>query len=181
MVYWIALALVVATLGLILLLLRSRYGLALTAIRDNELAALSNGVDVARVKLVVYVLAAGGTAMVGALIFLQKLRISPDAAFSVNDWTAFVIFITVIGGIGRIEGPIVGTIVFFALRQTLADQGTLYLLMLGAVAIVVMLKAPKGIWGMIVEKLDWQVFPLQRRVVVVPQPERLSLSEKEKK
>ncbi|MEA3023053.1 MAG: branched-chain amino acid transport system permease protein, partial [Alphaproteobacteria bacterium] len=134
MIYWIALALAVAILGLILLLLRSRYGLALTAIRDNELAASSNGVDVARVKLGVYVLAAGGTAMVGALIFLQKLRISPDAAFSINDWTAFVIFITVIGGIGRIEGPIVGTIVFFALRQTLADHGTLYLLMLGAVA-----------------------------------------------
>ena len=180
MIYWIALALAVAILGLILLLLRSRYGLALTAIRDNELAALSNGVDVARVKLVIYVLAAGGTATVGALIFLQKLRISPDAAFSVNDWTAFVIFITVIGGIGRIEGPIVGTIVFFALRQTLADHGTLYLLMLGAVAIVVMLKAPKGIWGVIVEKLDWQVFPLQRRVVYGPQSERRSLSEKEK-
>jgi len=180
MIYWIALALAVAILGLILLLLRSRYGLALTAIRDNELAALSNGVDVARVKLVIYVLAAGGTATVGALIFLQKLRISPDAAFSVNDWTAFVIFITVIGGIGRIEGPIVGTIVFFALRQTLADHGTLYLLMLGAVAIVVMLKAPKGIWGVIVEKLDWQVFPLQRRVVFGPQSERKSLSEKEK-
>jgi len=180
MIYWIALALAVAILGLILLLLRSRYGLALTAIRDNELAALSNGVDVARVKLVIYVLAAGGTATVGALIFLQKLRISPDAAFSVNDWTAFVIFITVIGGIGRIEGPIVGTIVFFALRQTLADHGTLYLLMLGAVAIVVMLKAPKGISGVIVEKLDWQVFPLQRRVVFGPQSERRSLSEKEK-
>ena len=180
MIYWIALALAVAILGLILLLLRSRYGLALTAIRDNELAALSNGVDVARVKLVIYVLAAGGTATVGALIFLQKLRISPDAAFSVNDWTAFVIFITVIGGIGRIEGPIVGTIVFFALRQTLADHGTLYLLMLGAVAIVVMLKAPKGIWGVIVEKLDWQVFPLQRRVAFGPQSERKSLSEKEK-
>ncbi len=172
MIYWVALALMVAILGLILLLLRSRYGLALTAIRDNELAALSNGVDVARVKLVIYVLAAGGTAMVGALIFLQKLRISPDAAFSVNDWTAFVIFITVIGGIGRIEGPIVGTIVFFALRQTMADLGTLYLLMLGAVAILVMLKAPKGIWGVIVAKLDWQVFPLQRRVVFPPQSER---------
>ena len=51
--------------------------------------------------------------MVGALIFLQKLRISPDTAFSVNDWTAFVIFIVVIGGIGRLEGPIIGTIVFF--------------------------------------------------------------------
>jgi branched-chain amino acid transport system permease protein len=179
MIYWIALALVVAILGLILLLLRSRYGLALTAIRDNELAARSNGVDVGRVKLVVYVLAAGLTAMGGALIFLQKLRISPDAAFSVNDWTAFVIFITVIGGIGRIEGPIVGTIVFFALRQTLADHGTLYLLMLGAVAIVVMLWAPKGIWGVIVEKLDWQIFPLARRVIYAPPSERTSLSERE--
>jgi branched-chain amino acid transport system permease protein len=167
-VYWIALALAAAIIGLILLLLRSRYGLALTAIRDNELAARSNGVDVTRVKLVIYVFTACGTAMVGALIFLQKLRISPDAAFSVNDWTAFVIFITVIGGIGRIEGPIIGTIVFFALRQTLADQGPVYLLMLGAVAIVVMLKAPKGIWGVIVDKLDWQIFPLQRRVVFPP-------------
>jgi branched-chain amino acid transport system permease protein len=170
-VYWVALALVVAILGLILLLLRSRYGLALTAIRDNELAARSNGVDVARVKFVVYVFTAFGTAMVGALIFLQKLRISPDAAFSVNDWTAFVIFITVIGGIGRIEGPIVGTIVFFALRQTLADLGALYLLMLGAVAIVVMLWAPKGVWGLIVQKLDWQIFPLQRRVVLLSEPD----------
>jgi branched-chain amino acid transport system permease protein len=167
-VYWIALALVVAILALILLLLRSRYGLALTAMRDNELAARSTGVDVARVKFVVYVFTAFGTAMVGALIFLQKLRISPDAAFSVNDWTAFVIFITVIGGIGRIEGPIVGTIVFFALRQALADLGALYLLTLGVVAIVVMLWAPKGIWGLIVQKLDWQIFPLQRRVVFAP-------------
>src|SRR5206468_8887129 len=146
--------------------LRSRYGLALTAIRDNELAARSNGVDVARVKLVVYVLTAFGTAMIGALIFLQKLRISPDTAFSVNDWTAFVIFITVIGGIGRIEGPFVGTIVFFLLRQTLADLGTLYLLMLGAVAIVVMLWAPKGLWGLIVERFGIEVFPLERRVVI---------------
>jgi len=170
-VYWIALALAVAILALILLLLRSRYGLALTAIRDNELAAASNGVDVVRVKLVIYVFAACGTAMIGALVFLQKLRISPDAAFSVNDWTAFVIFITVIGGIGRLEGPIVGTIVFFALRQALADRGALYLLMLCVVAIVVMLKAPKGIWGLIVDRLDWQVFPLQRRLVPPPRPE----------
>ncbi len=176
-VYWVALALVTAIIALILMLLRSRYGLALTAIRDNELAARSNGVDVTRVKLVIYVFTACGTAMVGALVFLQKLRISPDAAFSVNDWTAFVIFITVIGGIGRIEGPIVGTVVFFALRQTLADLGPVYLLMLGAVAIVVMLKAPKGIWGVIVDRLDWQIFPLQRRVVFPPHPQDTARSE----
>jgi branched-chain amino acid transport system permease protein len=165
-IYWIALALAVAILGAIVALLRSRYGLALTAIRDNELGARSNGVDVVRVKYLVYVAVAVGTAMVGALIFLQKIRISPDTAFSVNDWTAFVIFITVIGGIGRIEGPIVGTVVFFLLRQTLADLGAIYLMVLGGVAIVVMLKAPKGLWGLIADRYGWQVFPLERRLVI---------------
>jgi len=164
-IYWLALTLTVIVLGAIVILLRSRHGLALTAIRDNELAAQSNGIDVWRIKFVVYVLTAFGTAMIGALIFLQKLRISPDTAFSVNDWTAFVIFITVIGGIGRIEGPIVGTIVFFLLRQALADLGSLYLLMMGAVAIVVMLWAPKGLWGMIAGRLGWQALPLQRHLV----------------
>jgi branched-chain amino acid transport system permease protein len=163
--YWIALALVVAVLALIVLLLRSRYGLALKAIRDSELAARCNGIAVTRTKVLVYIVTAFATAMIGALIFLQKLRISPDAAFSVNDWTAFVIFITVIGGIGRIEGPIVGTVVFFALRQTLADLGTLYLMMLGLVAILVMLAAPKGLWGLVVERFGFSVFPLERRVV----------------
>jgi branched-chain amino acid transport system permease protein len=166
LIYWLALAILVAILGGIVMLLRSRYGLALTAIRDNELAARSNGIDVARVKLVVYVITALGTSGIGALIFLQKLRVSPDTAFSVNDWTAFVIFITVIGGIGRVEGPIVGTIVFFALRQTLAESGTLYLMMLGLVAIVVMLKAPKGLWGFVADRWGVQLLPLARRLVV---------------
>ena len=166
-IYWLALGSPCSCWRRSCVLLRSRHGLALTAIRDNELAAQSNGIDVrARSNSIVYVLAAFGTAMVGALIFLQKLRISPDTAFSVNDWTAFVIFITVIGGIGRIEGPIIGTIVFFLLRQTLADLGSIYLLMLGAVAIVVMLWAPKGLWGLIAERFGWQALPLQRRLVL---------------
>ena len=170
-IYWLALALTAAVLAAIVALLRSRHGLALTAIRDNELAAQSNGIDVTRIKLIVYVLTGFGTAMIGALIFLMKLRISPDTAFSVNDWTAFVIFITVIGGIGRIEGPIVGTIVFFIMRQTLADLGSLYLLIMGAVAIVVMLWAPKGLWGLIAERFGWQALPLQRRLVLAPKTE----------
>jgi len=165
-IYWIALAQVAVILFAIVWLLRSRYGLALTAIRDNELGARSNGVDVARIKYAVYVAVAFGTAMVGALIFLQKFHISPDTAFSVNDWTAFVIFITVIGGIGRVEGPIIGTVVFFLLRQTLADLGAVYLLILGVVAIAVMLKAPKGLWGLIADRFGWQVFPLERRLVM---------------
>ena len=103
-------------------------------------------------------------ALVGALISLQKLRVSPDAAFSVNDWTAFVIFIVVIGGIGTIEGPIIGTIVFFLLREFLADFGTLYLLFLGTLAIVVMLAAPKGLWGYAAERFGWSLFPVGYRI-----------------
>jgi branched-chain amino acid transport system permease protein len=164
-IYWVALALVVLILGAMFALLRSRHGLALTAVRDNELASHSSGIDVVRLKFTVYVLTACGTGMVGALIFLMKLRISPDTAFSVNDWTAFVIFITVIGGIGRIEGPIVGTIIFFVLRQTLSDLGSLYLLMMGAVAIAIMLWAPKGLWGVVAERFGWQALPLQRRLI----------------
>jgi branched-chain amino acid transport system permease protein len=108
--------------------------------------------------------------MTGAFIFLQKLRVSPDAAFSVNDWTAYVIFIAVIGGIGTIEGPIVGTILFFLLRETLADLGTTYLMILGAVAIVVMLRMPKGLWGWFVARTGLTLVPIRRRVIFPAEP-----------
>jgi branched-chain amino acid transport system permease protein len=145
-------------------LLRSRYGLALTAIRDAEGAAVSLGVDSFRIKLAVYVATAFGTGVIGALIFLQKLRISPDAAFSVTDWSANVIFIVVIGGIGRIEGPIVGTLVFFGLRALLADFGAWYMIILGVIAIGVMLKAPHGLWGLLAARFDLDFFPVRRLV-----------------
>lgn len=162
--YWLALASAFIVLAAVYLFLRSRNGLALTAIRDNELAAGSLGIDIWRTKFIVYIATAALTAMVGGLIFLQKLRISPDAAFSVNDWTAFVIFIVVIGGIGTIEGPIIGTLIFFVLRETLADLGTIYLMVLGAAAILIMLKAPNGIWGLIRARFDVELFPLSFRV-----------------
>jgi len=163
--YWMALGAVALVIGFVWLLLRSRSGLALTAIRDNERASAGLGIDIWRTKFLVYVASAGLTAAVGALIFLQKLRISPDAAFNVNDWTAFVIFIVVIGGIGTIEGPILGVLVFFLLRETLADLGTIYLMILGAVAIVIMLKAPKGLWGTFAARFDLELFPVKHRVV----------------
>ena len=91
--YWLALILAVGTIALVYGVLRSRQGLALAAIRDNEGAAGSVGVDAFRTKVWVFVVAAFGTGLVGALIYLQKARISPDAAFSLLDWTANVIFI----------------------------------------------------------------------------------------
>ncbi|WP_299599343.1 branched-chain amino acid ABC transporter permease [uncultured Tateyamaria sp.] len=162
--YWLALGAAILVITAVYLFLRSRRGLALTAIRDSEVAASGLGIDIWRTKLEVYVVTSAFTAIIGGLLFLQKLRISPDAAFSVNDWTAFVIFIVVIGGIGTLEGPIIGTLLFFLLRETLADFGTIYLMVLGAVAIVVMLKAPKGVWGLIRDRYDLELFPLSYRI-----------------
>ena len=159
-IYALSLALLVLVLALIFLTLRSRLGLALTAIRDNELAARANGVDVERTKLIVYVAAAAGTAMIGAVIFLQKLRISPDSGFSVNDWTALVIFMVVIGGIGTFEGPILGALIYFLLRETLSQLGPYYLMALGAVAIAVMLVEPRGLWGALRARTGLQFLPL---------------------
>jgi branched-chain amino acid transport system permease protein len=163
-IYWITLMLGIGALALVYGLLRSRIGLALTAIRDSEVASSSLGVNIGRIKYAVYVTVAGVTAMVGSIIALQKIRVSPDSAFSVNDWTAIVIFIVVIGGIGTIEGPIVGTIVYFLLREFLADLGSFYLMLLGALAIVIMLLAPKGIWGYVAARWNISLFPTGYRV-----------------
>ncbi len=163
--YWAALALAAGTVLLVYLILRSRYGLALAAIRDSERAAESVGVDNFRTKLKVYIAAAAGTGMIGALVYLHKARISPDAAFSVADWTANVIFIVVIGGIGTIEGPIVGVLVFYVLQTNLAHWGTWYLILIGAFAIAIMLFAPRGIWGYLAERHGLVLFPIRRRLV----------------
>ncbi|HVY19789.1 MAG TPA: branched-chain amino acid ABC transporter permease [Bauldia sp.] len=169
-IYWIALVAMVAVIAAVYLLLRSRLGLALAAIRDGEVAAESIGVDIWRNKLIAYTIAACGTALAGALYFLSNGRISPDAGFSVLDWTAYIIFIVVIGGIGTIEGPIIGTIVFVVLRSTLSDHGPWYLILLGALGIAVMLVAPKGIWGVFSARTGIQLFPTRRRLEPVAPP-----------
>ena len=163
-IYWLLLLLGLGALALVYGLLRSRVGLALTAIRDSEVASASLGVDIRRIKYAVYVAAAGVTGMAGALIALQKIRVSPDAAFSVNDWTAIVIFIVVIGGIGTIEGPVIGTMIYFLLREYLADLGSTYLMILGALAIAVMLVAPQGVWGFVEQRFGLSLFPTGYRV-----------------
>ncbi len=161
--YALALAIGLASLVAVYVYLRSRQGLGLMAIRDSETASESLGIDVFRTKLAVYLIAAFGTGVTGALIYLNLLRISPDAAFSIN-WTAYTIFIVVIGGLGTLEGPIVGTVVFFFLREALSDYGAWYMILLGVLAVVAMLRFPQGLWGLVADRWDLHFFPVQRRV-----------------
>lgn len=160
---WMAIALGGGATLAVYWLLRSRHGLALTAVRDSEPAAESLGVSVVRMKWFVYLASAAGCGMVGALIFITKLRISPEAAFSM-DWTAAMFFVVIIGGIGTIEGPIVGTLIYFVLRQFLGDYGSGYMIVLGGVAVAFMLWIPRGVWGLMSNRFDLHFFPVQRRV-----------------
>ena len=138
-------------------------GLGLQAIRDNAMAARSVGVDPVRLKALVFLLTAFGTGLCGGLLFIQITRITPDAAFSLLDWTAFVLFVVVIGGIGTLPGPIVGVVVFYALERLLSDYGSAYLIVLGLFGIAVMLFARRGIWGSLSGRTGLELLPLGHR------------------
>jgi branched-chain amino acid transport system permease protein len=162
-VYWLSLIAVVLAVGVTYLVMRSRLGLGFTAIRDDAVAASSLGVRVTRSKRFVFVISAMGCALAGGMIAANTLRLQPESTFSVS-FSAFMIFMVVIGGLGTIEGPIVGAIVFFALQQWLSDLGSWYLVIIGVVAIVITLFLPRGIWGLISGNGRIRLFPVGYRL-----------------
>lgn len=170
--YWLALGVGAGSVLLVYAILRSRVGLALTAIRDDEAAARSLGVNVLRTKVLVWVIAAFGCGLAGAVIYLNLVRVEPAAAYDVN-WTAFMIFIVVIGGTGTIEGPIIGTVIFFMLQRELANYGAWYLIILGLVAVLTAVWIRGGIWGVVGRRLGIHLFPVQRRVRVSSEAKEL--------
>jgi len=157
--YWVSLAVTVIVIASIYLILRSPLGLVLTAVRDDETGARSIGARVSPAQRFVFLVAAAGCGAAGALLIISQLNVEPAAAFSVQ-WSAEMIFVTIIGGIGTIEGPILGTIIFFVLQQTLASYGTWYFIILGLLAMVVAIWAPRGLWGLIADRLHIRLFPV---------------------
>jgi branched-chain amino acid transport system permease protein len=157
--YWLALAVATGSIAGVYLLLRTRTGLQLTAIRDDESAAEAAGVRVGRAKRLVYLIAGVGTGAAGAIICLNTLTVQPESVYSVQ-WSAYMIFMVVVGGIGTIEGPLVGALLFFALQQALSAQGTVYLIILGVVGVVTVLLAPRGIWGSTIGRTSISIFPV---------------------
>lgn len=163
-VYWLSLAGVVIAVAATYLIMRSRLGLGFTAIRDDATAAGSLGVRVTRSKRFVFVVAAMGCGLAGAMITANTLRVQPDSIFSLN-YSVFMIFIVVIGGLGTIEGPILGAIVFFLLQQWLSDLGPWYLVILGVIAIVITLFLPRGLWGLVSGNGRIRLFPVGYRLM----------------
>lgn len=162
-VYWLAFGLAALALGSTWYLMRTRIGVGLTAMRDNEEAAGAIGVNLRRARILCFLWVSPFLGIAGAIITMQKLRVSPPASFSILDWTVYVIFIVVIGGIGSFEGPIIGTVIFFLIREFLNDLGVWHLIVLGAISIGVVLVEPKGIWGVVRRFLPDDLIPIGHR------------------
>ncbi|GGM94449.1 branched-chain amino acid ABC transporter permease [Streptomyces fuscichromogenes] len=157
--YWLTLAFAVLLLVLLFLLLRHRTGAALQAIRDDEDAAASLGVRVRPLKLMLFVLAGFGCGAAGALTLANTLFIQPQSIFGVQ-WSAYMIFMVLVGGIGTFEGPIIGAVLFFAVQYFFADQGAWYLIGLGLAAVAFALFLPRGLWSLLNDRLHVQLLPV---------------------
>jgi branched-chain amino acid transport system permease protein len=161
--YWMALASMGVMLGVIFFMLRSRLGSSIQAIRDNEEAAASVGVRVTATKRIIFMTAAVGCALAGGLWLATFTTFQPRSFFSIQ-WSAYMIFMVLVGGIGRFEGPILGAIIFFFIELWFGSAGVWYLIVLGLTALVFSLFLPKGIWGYVEDRFHVLLLPVGYRV-----------------
>ena len=157
--YWLALAAMAVAAAVVFALLRGRLGVSVQAIRDNEEAAASIGVRVLGGKRVIFILSAIGCAMAGTLWLATSITFEPKTYFSVQ-WSAYMMFMALVGGLGTFEGPILGAILFFLMESLFGATGVWYLVGLGAAAVVFSLFLPQGLWGFIENRFTWRFLPI---------------------
>lgn len=167
--YWVALGSMTAILGILFVLLRSRVGAAIQAIRDNEEAAAAVGVRVMATKRIIFVLAAFGAALAGALWLATAITFQPKTYFGVQ-WTAYMIFMVLVGGLGTFEGAILGAVIFFAIEAWFGASGVWYLVGLGATALAFSLFLPRGLWGFVERRFGINLLPLGYRITIGGKP-----------
>lgn len=161
--YWMALGSMLVLILILFSLLRSRTGAAIQAIRDNEMAADSVGVKVLATKRILFVIAAMGAAIAGALWLATAITFQPKTYFSVQ-WTAYMIFMVLVGGLGTFEGAVLGAVIFFAIESAFGATGVWYLVGLGMTALVFALFLPRGIWGTLEDRFGLQLLPVGYRL-----------------
>lgn len=161
-IYYAGLITFVVSVGLVFFLLRSNLGLALMAIRDDDVASESMGVNIFRCKLTCFITSAFITGVTAGILYLNTIFIQPFEAFGIG-WTVKLLFIVIIGGMGTVEGPIIGAIIYVLLQQYLSEYVGYNLIILGAVTISVIFFAPRGVIGSIQRKMGFEFFPVRRR------------------
>ena len=152
-IYWMAFAVAVLSTLIFRIIISSHLGLGLAAIRDNQRAASSCGINTFRIKLFPFVIGAVITGLAGAVYFIFQGYIEPTRTFNVS-WTMAILLATVIGGMRTKGGPILGSLVFVFLYFLLARYGGYSLLIQGAILVIIILISPKGLLG-ILERIPW--------------------------
>lgn len=163
-IYIMAFIIGVGSVVLVYGILRSKLGLALMSMRDNEDASEVRGVKLYRTKLTCFLIAAAYTGLTGAVLYLNLVFIKPGSAFSI-DWTVSMVFMVIIGGIGTIEGPILGAVLFVIIRQYLYNFPGFSMVILGVIAVLMILLMPKGIMGTLHDKFGFEVFSVRRKII----------------
>ncbi|HDS45753.1 MAG TPA: branched-chain amino acid ABC transporter permease [Methanomicrobia archaeon] len=143
--YYLMLVLTVAVVGIFYLILKSKMGLALEAIRENELEAKVMGIDVPKYKLTAFAISAYFTGVAGALQIHHFGYITPEIyGIDISFWP---IIYCISGGLFTIEGPILGTIFITILDALLKSFGFTYerLILIGLILILVVIFLPRGL------------------------------------
>jgi len=161
--YWATLAVAVVSVAGVYLLVRRTFGLDARAVGSDPVAAASTGVRVGRIRRLAYLVAAGGAGAVGALIALQTLYVEPTSVFNVQ-YSVYMLFMVLVGGMGTIEGPVIGALVLFGLQEALSSYGAWYLVIVGGLAVAATLVAPRGLWGLASERFGWSLLPVGYQV-----------------
>jgi branched-chain amino acid transport system permease protein len=157
--YLLALGTMVGLAWMVFFILRSKTGAALQAIRDSEEAAASIGARVFPTKRMIFVLSAFGCAVAGALWLATSVTFQPKTYFNVQ-WTAYMLFMVLVGGIGTFEGPILGAVLFFTIETFFGAAGVYYLIGLGLIAVLFALFLQRGIWGAIDKRFGLELLPV---------------------
>jgi branched-chain amino acid transport system permease protein len=158
-IYWLALAATIGLLAMIFVLLRSRLGAAIQAIRDDEVGAASIGIRVLASKRLIFILAGFGCAVAGMLWIASSITFQPRTYFGIQ-WTAYMVFMALVGGIGTFEGPLIGAVIFFAIETWFGESGVWYMVVLAAVAILFALFLPRGLWGTVEDRFGLRLLPV---------------------
>jgi branched-chain amino acid transport system permease protein len=163
LIYWATLIVAVASVLGVYLLVRRTFGLDARAVGSDPVAAASLGVRVGRIRRLAYLAAAGGAGAVGAVIALQSLFIEPTSVFNVQ-YSVYMLFMVLVGGMGTIEGPVIGALVLFGLQEALSSYGAWYLVIVGGLAVAATLVASRGLWGLASDRFGWSLLPVGYQV-----------------
>jgi len=144
--YYVMMAIAGLATALPTVILKTKLGFGLRAIRDNEASAENMGVNIFRAKLSVFAISAFVAGITGGIHAVKMSTIEPSSIFEAT-WSLSTINMVIIGGIGTISGPIFGAAFFTCLAELLADYYTYQLLLTGIILVLIMRFVPTGIWG----------------------------------